>query len=650
MAVYDLEEQDQLEDLKAWWRRWGTLITAIVVAASLTVVGVQGWRWWKYHQAAQASTLYSAAILGVKANDLARTRDAVTQLTDRYGGTTYAASGAMLLARMLFDKGDKAGAIRELQWVVDHGGEEARQIARYRLAEAQFDARQYDDALRTLDAKHDEPFTALYADLRGDILAAAGRTAEARAAYQVAVAKLDQKLPYRAYVQVKLDALGGPTAPLAATASEIALPAAQPPSSPAPASGSASTAAAARPDDPAPVPRAGIAMRIRRRNVVVALLASTLVAGCGTINSLLPSFSLPSFLGGGGRSKPGPLPDIRPSTAARVLWQAPVGKASPGLAPTMAGDAVYAAASDGTIVRLDAPSGRQVWRINAGKGLSAGVGADANLLVVGTAKGEVLAFGVDGKPLWQTRVSSEVLAPPVVAEGTVGVWSGDGRIYGLAAADGKTKWVHQRVNPPLTVRNSTGGVFSRGGLFSGTAGGKLLALDFATGTVGWESSVATPKGATELERIADVTSLPVVRERQVCAVAYQGRIACFELTRGTIEWSRDISSLTGIAADARYYYVTDDRGSIHALDHATGASVWTQDKLAQRRPGGPQIVGDYLGVVDAEGYLHLLGRDEGALVGRLATDGTPATAQPTRAGTNALWQSEGGTLYMVTAP
>lgn len=221
MAVYDLEEQDQLEDLKAWWRRWGNAITAAVVAVCMAIVGVQGWRWWKHHQSEQAATLYAAAMTGVRGNDLPKSRDAVSQLTDRYSGTTYAPSGALLLARMLFDSGDKAGATAQLQWVVDHGEDELRQVARFRLAEVALDAKQYDDALRTLDAKHDDAFTGLYADLRGDVLAAAGRAPEARAAYQAAVAKLDTKSPYRNYVQVKLDALGGPTAapPIAAALS-----------------------------------------------------------------------------------------------------------------------------------------------------------------------------------------------------------------------------------------------------------------------------------------------------------------------------------------------------------------------------------------------------------------------------------------------
>ena len=269
------------------------------------------------------------------------------------------------------------------------------------------------------------------------------------------------------------------------------------------------------------------------------------------------------------------------------MWQVPVGKAAPGLEPAVSRDAVYAAGTSGTLIRVDPATGATAWRIEAAKRLSAGAGADATLVAVGTDKGDVLAFTADGKPLWQAKVTSEVVSPPKVAEGVVVVWSGDGRVFGVAASDGKTRWVYQRNNPPLTVRNYSGGVITRGGLFVGTAGGKLLALDLATGNLGWEANVATPKGATELERIVDITSLPFIDANQACAVAYQGRIACFDLLRGTLNWSRDVSSLDGLVGDARYLYVTDDKGAIHALDKTTGASAWKQDKLAQRRPRGP---------------------------------------------------------------
>jgi outer membrane protein assembly factor BamB len=391
---------------------------------------------------------------------------------------------------------------------------------------------------------------------------------------------------------------------------------------------------------------------IRLRSLAACLLCLA-AAGCSTLQSWipsLPSIPAPSFGWLFGKStKPGPLPALVVRTNPQLNWQVSVGKAAPGLAPAITASAIYAAASDGSIVRVDPASGRVAWRVSAGTRIAAGPGADDSRVVVGTDKGDVLAFDADGKPAWTAHVSSEVVAPPRIAEGVVVVFSGDGRIYGLNAVDGRTRWVNARTPPPLIIRNTSGGVASRGGLFTGTPGGHLLALDVLTGVVGWDATVATPKGATELERIADITSLPYVDDRQVCAVAYQGRVACFEIVRGTLLWSRDLSSLSGLAGDARYLYVTDDKGSVHALDKVSGASVWKQDALAARRIGGPQLVGEFIGVVDVEGYLHLLAAADGAYVGRLATDGRPPTTQPELLAGSTLWLSDAGTLYSVTA-
>jgi len=391
------------------------------------------------------------------------------------------------------------------------------------------------------------------------------------------------------------------------------------------------------------------------RAIASALAAALVASGCANLSqssltSWIPSIPVPSFawLTGGGH-KPGPLPTLNATVTPTINWQQSVGKAAPGIAPAITSSAVYAAATDGTLMRLDPATGRVEWKISAGHPLSAGPGAGNGVVIAGTSKGDVLAFDDSGKSLWSVRVSSEVIAPPRVAENVVVVFSGDGRIYGLARNDGRTIWVDPRNNPPLTVRNAAGGVVSRGGLFIGTAGGRLLAIDAQTGTIAWDGTVATPKGATELERIADVTSLPYVAEQEACAAAYQGRVACFDVVRGTLIWSRDVSSLAGITADANRVYVVDDKGGVQAFDRSNGASIWKQDVLAKRRIGGPQLIGDELGVVDVEGYLHLLSRSDGAYVGRIATDGSLATTQPAQLGGGILWQSEKGTVYSVGA-
>jgi len=395
------------------------------------------------------------------------------------------------------------------------------------------------------------------------------------------------------------------------------------------------------------------------RAAIAVIASASVLAGCGTtspswLNPMswgIPAPSLDWLTGRGAASKPGPLPELTATANPTIAWQASVGRSHAGLIPAIAEGAIYAAAQDGTLVRIERDSGRVVWRASAGRALSAGPGADAALVAVGTDKGDVLAFDTDGKAKWTARVSSEIISPPLVAEGIVVVISGDGRIFGITAEDGKTKWVHQRTNPPLTVRNSQGAVASRGGVFVGTAGGRLLALDLQTGIVGWDGTVGIPRGATELERIADVTSRPAVEERQVCAIAYQGRLACFEIVRGTINWTRDVSSLSGIAADDSAFYVVDDAGAIHAFDKSTGASLWKQEAIKARRPNGAQVLGTtHLAVMDIEGYVHVFARTTGNYVGRIATDGTPPTGQPWRVGDRIVFQSTAGNVYAIAAP
>ena len=212
MPVYDLEEQDQIDDLKAWWTRYGGTITVALILGLLVVAGIQGWRWYTGHRAENASVLYSAVSDAVRTKDAAKAKDAIAQLTDRYASTSYAPRAELLYAKMLYDAGDRDGAKSQLAWAVDHSSEEELQaIARYRLAQVQIDEKQYDAALASLDAKHPPSFDGLYADLRGDALVAAGRPADARAAYENALAKLDPKSAYRNFVQVKHDSI--PAAP-----------------------------------------------------------------------------------------------------------------------------------------------------------------------------------------------------------------------------------------------------------------------------------------------------------------------------------------------------------------------------------------------------------------------------------------------------
>jgi len=348
------------------------------------------------------------------------------------------------------------------------------------------------------------------------------------------------------------------------------------------------------------------------------------------------------------RSKPpppAPLAEIRDPVPVRVLWQAGVGRGrDAAFSPVAAGDAVFAAAADGQVTRLDAATGRQVWQVRLPSALAGGVGSDGKLVVVGSIEGEVIALDADGRVVWRARVSSEVLAPPVVEGDLVVVRSADSRIFALDARDGRRRWLYQRAAPALGVRSAAGVVVRSGFVFAGFSGGKLVALSVANGGLRWEGTVSVPKGTTELERVTDVIGLPWVGERETCAVAFQGRVACFDLGNGNQVWARDMSSSSGLGVDGRAVFVSEDRGAVSALERTTGRSLWRQDRLTNRNLSAPLPLGTDVAVGDLQGYVHFLARDTGAFVARTATDGSPIRSAPVPFGKGFLVQTTGGTV------
>jgi outer membrane protein assembly factor BamB len=381
----------------------------------------------------------------------------------------------------------------------------------------------------------------------------------------------------------------------------------------------------------------------------LAVLLAILVAGCTSITDLKTDISERMF-GPEPAFPPAALVDFKQSASAKVLWHASVGHAN-AYDFTPAGDksAIFAASADGEIVRFDAVTGRQVWRVSAAESLSGGVGVGENLVLVGTPKGMVRAFDENGKALWSSRLSSEVLSAPMVAGGVVVVRSGDSRIYGLDALDGKRKWVYERAMPSLVLRSSAGVALDGGVAYVGFAGGKLVAIKADDGKVLWEAAIAQPKGSTEIERIADITSVPVVDGSVVYAVAYQGRAAAVDRASGRVMWTRDISSYTGMSTEGSHIYLSHSGGAIYALDFRSGKSYWRQGSLLHRQLSAPLPVGPYLAVGDLEGYVHFLSRDDGSFVARVKTEDSPIMSQLLDLGNSTvLAQTRGGGLYAIS--
>jgi predicted negative regulator of RcsB-dependent stress response len=207
--AYDLEEQEQLDSLKAWWNQYGNLATWLLIIALAGYAAWSGWRYYQRTQSAQAGQLYEELQKAVVAKDAAKVQRIVTDMTDKFGRTTYAQMGGLAAAKSSFDANDLKAAKAQLQWVIDHGSDEYKAIARIRLAGVLLDEKSYDEALKTLSGDFPEQFAAAVADRKGDILVAQNKLEDARAAYKLALEKSDQKDSGRQLIQIKLDAIGG---------------------------------------------------------------------------------------------------------------------------------------------------------------------------------------------------------------------------------------------------------------------------------------------------------------------------------------------------------------------------------------------------------------------------------------------------------
>ncbi|HHL45284.1 MAG TPA: outer membrane protein assembly factor BamB [Gammaproteobacteria bacterium] len=350
---------------------------------------------------------------------------------------------------------------------------------------------------------------------------------------------------------------------------------------------------------------------------------------------------------------PAALVEFKPELAVKTVWSTRIGSGADEedlrLFPRLAGDTLYVNDHKGTVVSLQADTGKQNWEIDLNKPLTSGPGYGDGKVVIGSADGQVIALSADdGKALWRAQLSSEILAPPAVGEGVVVAHTVDGKLFALDAADGAQLWIYDRTVPTLTLRGTSAPVILSDIVVDGFASGKIALLVLRDGRVLWEKSIAVPRGRSELERMVDIDASPLVMGSVLYVVSYQGRVAAIDLQSGRVLWSRSMSSYTGLAADERTLYLSDDEDRVWALNRSNGASLWQQEALQRRSLTAPAVYKESVVVGDMEGYLHWMARSDGHFVARFPL-GSGVRVAPVVSGERLYAYSNDGKLFCLEA-
>jgi outer membrane assembly lipoprotein YfgL len=306
------------------------------------------------------------------------------------------------------------------------------------------------------------------------------------------------------------------------------------------------------------------------------------------------------------------------------------------------------AGSDGTVLALDAASGREVWRANAGTPLSAGVGSDGRFSAVVTTGNELVTFE-QGQVKWRKPLGTRVVTAPLVAGERVFVLGVDRSVQAFDALDGRPIWALRRPGEPLTLAQS--GVLTA---FDDTLivgqGPRMAGVDPLHGSLRWEVAVGTPRGANEIERLADLVG-PAARVGSLfCARSFQAAVGCVDAARGALAWTRKTGGTQAVAADAQYVFGADASDRLSAWRIDSGDVAWTSDTLKYRGLSAPLSVGASVVFGDADGTLHWLARDTGTAQLRVPTDGSAIAAAPVVSGSTVLAVTRDGGLFAFRIP
>jgi outer membrane assembly lipoprotein YfgL len=343
------------------------------------------------------------------------------------------------------------------------------------------------------------------------------------------------------------------------------------------------------------------------------------------------------------KPKPTPLEAITPQIAGRQVWSARLEGAAPNLIVTARDAEFTVAGADGSVLALDADSGREIWRGSAGARLSTGVGSDGRYAAVVTRDNEVVVLE-RGAVKWRSRLTSRVSTPPLVAGERVFVMGVDRAVNAFDALDGRLLWTFQRPGDALTLSQPGVVAAFKDTLLVGQ-GQRLAGLDPLRGSVRWEVALANPRGTNEVERLADLTG-PLLRvDDVVCARSFQVGVGCANAQLGTLLWTKNVGGVQAIGGDADLVVGADASDRITAWRASNGDLAWTSEQLRFRGLSAPLLVGRTVIFGDAEGQVHFLDRADGKTLLRLATDGSPVVAMPVRAGNTILVITKNGGLF-----
>ncbi len=389
-----------------------------------------------------------------------------------------------------------------------------------------------------------------------------------------------------------------------------------------------------------------------RKLLVPGLISLTLLSGCSLFNSEEDVVKM------------SPLPKVENQFDPTQVWSTSVGNGIgdfySNLHPAWADGNVYAADRQGIVKALNASDGKEVWKVDLSENqgffsrnipaqLSGGLAVSGGHVFVGSEKAKIFALStIDGSISWQTTVAGEALSRPVVSDGLVLVHTSNGMLQALDEQSGVVKWTANLDMPSLSLRGESAPTVAFGAAIVGGDNGRVSAVLLQQGQMIWQQRISQATGPTEIDRLSDVDTTPVVANGVAYALAYNGNLTALDLRSGQVMWKRELGSVSNFIVDGSRIYMVDQNDRVLALNTEGGVTLWTQSDLLHRNLTSPALFNGYLVVGDSEGYMHWINADDGRFVAQQKVDSSGFQTDPVVASDRLLIQAKDGTLYSIS--